>query len=270
MAEQAIFTGVWNMRVVGPETMPETMIDPGAAAAVDGEQSSFAVGCEPAHRNVAEVQKFPAIASLQRLVTKYSGEAAKVSPSQLKSEFEAMIKLVDGEYAEANESFNREMTALQPVLAFRLIDVRKATMALEKYLEGMEDSRSAAAERLVACWQSKELGGDERNELIGWMREFPGLLDLLCEIDRAEDLARPISQTIDGLQQNLTYTANHRVKARFAYADALAACGARNRSQDLILQAMSIQMGLPVEELRRSKKRRKEQDRSRRRRAAAG
>lgn len=202
MAEQAIFTGMQNMQVVVPESIPETIIVPGVAAAMDGVQSSFAVGCEPAHRNVVEVQKFPAIAALQGLVTKYSGEAAKVSQSQLKSEFEAMIKLVDGEYAQANESFNREMTALQPVLAFRLIDVRKATMALEKYLEGMEDSRSAAAERLIACWQSKELGGDERNELIGWMGEFPGLLDILREIDRADDLARPISQTIDGLQQN--------------------------------------------------------------------
>lgn len=228
------------------------------------------LGLEPVNLNLSGVEaKHSSIDGLQNLVAKYCGAASKASSTQLKSEFENLIREVDHEFDLAGATFNSEMTELQPILAFRLIDVRKATLALENFLAGLDDRMAHVVERLIGAWRNAELKVDERTDVLARMHQFPGLYDLIFAVEQAEAQARPISERIDTLQQNLTYSANHRVKARFAYADALSACGARNKSQELILQAMSIQMGLPVEELRRSKKRRKEQDRSRRRRAKA-
>lgn len=242
-----------------------------------GQNGPIAVN--DAEKNTQSSIDLSVLDSLERLVSKYAAvsRAGKAVQGQMKKEFEALIEELDREYEVADQRFNREMTALQPVLAFKLIDVRRATMALENFLNTADENLSEELDLLVTAWRNQaqnslsegDDGEKKRLELRAEIEKQPRLCALLDEIDQANSQARPVSDAIDLLQQTLTYTANHRVKVRFAYADALASAGLRNKSQEIILQAMSIQMGLPVEELRRSKKRRKEQDRSRRRRAAA-
>lgn len=257
--------------------MADQMVDMQTMISAVGQNEPVAVNvCEGNRQSSIELS---VLASLERLVSKYAAvaKAGKAVQVQMKKEFEALIEELDREYEAADQRFNREMTALQPVLAFKLIDVRKATMALENFLDTADEKLSEQWESLAAAWRNQEHNslsdGDDcakkRLELRAEIERQPRLCALLDQLDQANSQARPVSDAIDLLQQTLTYTANHRVKVRFAYADALASAGLRNKSQEVILQAMSIQMGLPVEELRRSKKRRKEQDRSRRRRAAA-
>ncbi len=212
-----------------------------------------------------------AINELQVLVQKYASARNKKNMLvELRPQFEAVIKAVDEDFENASQYVLNEMTVLQPLLAKKLIEARRAGRNLDVILaevEGTEGNLGRLA-ALTKRWLEHGVAVEEMAaidlELVG----YPLILTAMEESRLATEAARPLSNQIDFLEHSLTLCSAHRVKARYAWADILAQAGSQARSQNVSLEAMSIQVGLPVEELKRSRKRRNDRERERERNKA--
>ncbi len=213
-----------------------------------------------------------AIGRLQDLVERFAAAANKKSVlTELKPAYEKLIAAVDAEHEQVSLIVQEEMTSLQNALSKRLIDAKKAERNVEKLLEEPESiaaAISAEAMNLLALskrYAEPNAGSDELTIIEKQLAAYPQLIAALKEHRAAVLAAEPVLLQIDDLEQSLNHCSTHRVKVRYAWADALAGAGAQARSQNVILEAMSIQMGLPVEELKRSRKRRNDRERERER-----
>ncbi|MBP9093195.1 hypothetical protein KBI23_19385 [bacterium] len=222
------------------------------------------------------VSSLAAIGRLQDLVERFAAASNKKSViSELKPAYEKLIAAVDAEHEQVSLIVQEEMTGLQMVLSKRLIDARKAERSVEKILEEIENtstastiSNGAEVVNLLAIrkrYVDPSVCSDELMMLEKHLLAYPQLIAALKENRAAVQAAEPVLLQIDDLEQSLNHCSTHRVKVRYAWADALAGAGSPARSQNVILEAMSIQMGLPVEELKRSRKRRNDRERERER-----
>ncbi|CAN5324104.1 hypothetical protein BH11CYA1_BH11CYA1_15550 [soil metagenome] len=213
-----------------------------------------------------------AIGRLQDLVERFAAAANKRSVlTELKPAYEKLMAAVDAEHEQVAQIVQEEMTGLQTVLSKRLIEGRKAERVVEGVLEEIETSAllsgAEIANLILLCKRYAEptVIGDELAIIEKQLPIHPRILDVLKAHRAAVLAAEPVLLQIDDLEQSLNHCSTHRVKVRYAWADALAGAGSPARSQNVILEAMSIQMGLPVEELKRSRKRRNDRERDRER-----
>lgn len=208
-----------------------------------------------------------AISQVQDLVEKFSAARSKRnSLIDLKPAFENLIAAVDREYKEAEEKVHHEMTALQPLLSIRLIASRKAEKEVERIVEEIEQANylnESGGALLQMCKKWVECGLVDGDPAEAELNKHQELMAALITNKEALRAAQPVLNQIDDLESTLNHCSQHRVKVRYAWADVLAQGGKHVRSQNIILEAMSIQMGLPVEELKRSRKRRSERERER-------
>ena len=235
--------------------------------------SSVAQANFPPQVNLA-ASSLAAIGRLQDLVERFAAAPNKKSVlSELKPAYERLIAAVDAEYEQVSLIVQEEMTGLQIVLSKRLIEAKKAERNVEKLVEDLESAASANAPgaetvnflALRKRYVDPVLGSDERVMLEKQLLPYPDLMAAFKQNRAAAQAAEPVLLQIDDLEQSLNHCSAHRVKVRYAWADALAGAGSPARSQNVILEAMSIQMGLPVEELKRSRKRRNDRERERER-----
>lgn len=208
-----------------------------------------------------------AINRLQTLVEKFSLARNKKSTLvEMRPDFEALIKSVDLEFELATIYVEEQMTSLQPLLSKKLIETKRAERNLENIFAELERTGFSGISDLINLskrWLENGISLDERFEIYQELAAYPQIGPLLAACRSAADAAAPVSNQIDFLEQSLNHCSTHRVKARYAWADILAGAGATARSQNVLLEAMSIQMGLPVEELKRSRRRRNERERER-------
>lgn len=233
--------------------------------------SSTAQQSSPQQENLA-VSSLAAIGRLQDLVERFTAAPNKKSViSELKPAYEKLIAAVDAEHEQVSHIVQEEMTGLQIVLSKRLIEARKAERSVESIVEAIENEAAASGAEAVNFLSIRKrfvdpaIGSDELMMLERQLLAYPQLLAALKENRAAVQAAEPVLLQIDDLEQSLYHCSTHRVKVRYAWADALAGAGSPARSQNVILEAMSIQMGLPVEELKRSRKRRNDRERERER-----
>lgn len=213
-----------------------------------------------------------AIGRLQDLVERFAAATNKKSVlNELKPAYEKLIVAVDAEHEQVTQIVQEEMTSLQTVLSKRLIEARKAERVVESVLEEIENAALASGAEvgnlisLSKRYVEPVVSGDELLIIEKQLPVHPGLIEALKVHRTAVLAAEPVLLQIDDLEQSLNHCSTHRVKVRYAWADALAGAGSQARSQNVILEAMSIQMGLPVEELKRSRKRRNDRERDRER-----
>jgi hypothetical protein len=213
-----------------------------------------------------------AIGRLQDLVERFAAAHNKKGVlCELKPAYEKLIAAVDAEYEQVSLIVKEQMTSLQNLLSKRLIEARRAERVVETILEELETvAVGSGAESVNLLALSKRyveptVGGDELLFLEKQVLAYPQLIAALKEHRMAQQAAEPVLLQIDDLEQSLNHCSTQRVKVRYAWADALAGAGSPARSQNIILEAMSIQMGLPIEELKRSRKRRNDRERERER-----
>lgn len=213
-----------------------------------------------------------AINHLQTLVERFAAARNKKSILvELRPQFEALIAAVDQDFERASQHVLNEMTTLQPLLARKLIESKRAEKNLDHILAELEGTECGGVGRLAALtkrWLEQGVGVEELASIDMELVGYPHILTALEENRLAAEAAAPLLSQIDFLEHSLTHFSAHRVKARYAWADILAQAGSQARSQNVLLEAMSIQMGLPVEELKRSRKRRNDRERERERNKA--
>ncbi len=218
------------------------------------------------------VNQGAAINQLQTLVEKFAVARNKKSILiELKPQFEALIAAVDQDFEQASQYVLSEMTSLQPLLAKKLIESRRAERNLDHILAELEGTECGGVGRLAALtkrWLDNGVGVEELASIDMELIGYPHILTALEENRLAAEAAAPLLSQIDFLEHSLTRCSAHRVKARYAWADILTQAGSQARAQNVLLEAMSIQMGLPVEELKRSRKRRNDRERERERNKA--
>lgn len=218
------------------------------------------------------VSSVASIGRLQDLVERFAAAENKRSVlNELKPAYEKLIAAVDAEHEQVTQIVQEEMTNLQTVLSRRLIETRKAERAVETLLEEIENAALPSCSEVVSsiplCKRYVEptVSPDEQVKIEKQLQAYPQLLEAIKSHREAVLAAEPVLLQIDDLEQSLNHCSSHRVKVRYAWADALSGAGSQARSQNVILEAMSIQMGLPVEELKRSRKRRNDRERERER-----
>jgi hypothetical protein len=204
-----------------------------------------------------------AINQLQDLVEKFSDARSKrTALVELKPSFEALIAAVDAEHELAQGQVHTEMTSLQPILSLRLIETKRAEKEVERLVELCEE-HCESANLLDAARRYVECGLFDGDPAEAVLNRFPELMQALEANKAAVRNAQPVLDQIDNLESTLNHSSQHRVKVRYAWADVLSQSGREVRSKNVILEAMSIQMGLPVEELKRSRRKRSERERER-------